>query len=363
MDFKTEENDEIGFNFKKLIPFVILIVVLIIIIIIIVSVSKGSSNKKKQQNQANSTENKVVLNSELDGAYAIAKEDNYIVILKENGDAKRIYNLTQGTGNLGDFHDYAYYDKKIYMLFGDKNIYSLSLTDGNGIYELKKEYEYTPISCKDGKKGYTTNIEVTEDIIYINNSSCAISGFNYTKDGFDEQVNVYQFDKLTTSSMVYSDGVLLFQGNDSIYALSEEDGKINKIIDKASGDMPIELIDDVLLYTTKVDNSYNYFGYNISTGANGALVEKAKKLIIYNEGYIYYDNGGVYISDGEEVTKIYELRYNQLSNLELIDDDILQIVDKSTNGNNKLRISNIDLKNKNKRTTVRHIYSKIEEIK
>ena len=122
---QTEESGKKSFSFK---PFLIIggiLLVLIVVIFLVIILVRNINTKKDKK--TTDDDNIVSLNSELDGTYSFAKEGDYIVALKKNGYNRRIYNLSQGTGNLGDFIDYTYYDKKLYFLFGSNNIYSISL--------------------------------------------------------------------------------------------------------------------------------------------------------------------------------------------------------------------------------------------
>lgn len=364
--FKTEESNSkksklnLNLNLKPIFMIFGVILVLILIIVLVVKISSGN---KKEEPKINN--NIVNLNSELDGAYAFAKEGDHIVVLRKDKEPKNIYNLSQGTGNLGDFLDYTYYDKKLYLLFND-SIMSISLTDGNGVYELKKEYNYEKVNCKDGKLGKTTNLIVTENIVYFNNSSCAISGFNRSeedeKNTESSQVNIYQFETLKSSNMTYSDSVLYFTGDNKIFKVSEDDGEIVEISKDIESNYPLSVEDGVLVYSNRnSDGTYNFYGMSTESFEKAEIVKNAKGLGIYNETYYYYDTKGVYSFDGENIETIYELRYNELSNMEIID-GVLQIIDKSTIGDDKKRIVNIDLKDKNKQSNSNHEYNLIRNI-
>ena len=375
--FQTEETEENGKKKKEklnlnlnLFPIIIVFVIIIVVIILAVVITNVISNNKKKNKAKEENNNIVNLNSELDGAYGFAKEGNRIVVLRDKKTPKTIYNISQGTGNYGEFLDYTYYDKKLYLLFND-SIESISLTDGNGIYELKKEYDYEQVKCNDGTIGKTTNLIVTDDIVYFNNSSCAISGFNRnleedeTKEDNQttgSQVNIYQFNTLKSSSMTYSDGVLYFTGDNKLFKVSEEDGDIKEIANNISSNYPLFVQDGVLIYSNKNnDKTYNFFGISTDTFESAEIVKNAKGLSIYDQTYYYYDNNGVYKYDGENSENIYSLRYNELSSLEIYN-GLLQIVDKSTNGDEKKRINNIDLKNKNKTSVSEHEYTMIRNI-
>ncbi len=162
--------------------------------------------------------------------------------------------------------------------------------------------------------------------------------------------------------MTYSDGVLYFTGNNKLFKVSEEDGEIKEIANGISGNYPLNVVDGVLVYSNKNnDNTYNFFGISVDSFESAEIVKNAKGLNIYDQTYYYYDNNGVYKYDGESSESIYTLRYNELSNLEIYN-GILQIVDKSTNGDEKKRINNIDLKNDNKVSTSEHEYTMIRNI-
>lgn len=364
-EFKTEEKSDKKFNLNlNLFPLIIVFIIIIVVIVLAVVITNAVSSGKKKKSTNSENTNIVNLNSELDGAYGFAKEKDHIVVLRDKKDSKTIYNISQGTGNYGEFLDYTYYNKKLYLLFQD-SIMSISLTEGNGVYELKKEYSYKPVNCKDGSIGKTTNIIVTDDIIFFNNSSCAISGFNYSDEDKEksQQVNIYQFETSKNSNMVYDDGVLYFTGDNKLFKVSEEDGKIKDIAKDISSNYPLSVEDGVLIYSNKnSDNTYNFFGINTQNLKASEIVKNAKGIAIYNQTYYYYDNNGVYSFDGENVVTIYKLRYNLLSNFEIFN-GILQIEDRSTTDDTKKRITNIDLKNKNKASVSNYEYSMIRSIK
>ena len=252
---QTEESGKKSFSFK---PFLIIggiLLVLIVVIFLVIILVRNINTKKDKK--TTDDDNIVSLNSELDGTYSFAKEGDYIVALKKNGYNRRIYNLSQGTGNLGDFIDYTYYNKKLYFLFGSNNIYSISLNEGNGVYELEEEYTYTPVLCSDNSSGLTSNILVTDKIIYFNNSGCGISGFNYKKKG--KQVNVSTFNSNKYSSITHGDAVkkLFYQADNSLYAVNEANGEITKVLDNVNGSINLSITDNVLLYASTSDNK-NY---------------------------------------------------------------------------------------------------------
>lgn len=348
---QTEESGKKSFSFK---PFLIIggiLLVLIVVIFLVIILVRNINTKKDKK--TTDDDNIVSLNSELDGTYSFAKEGDYIVALKKNGYNRRIYNLSQGTGNLGDFIDYTYYDKKLYFLFGNNNIYSISLNEGNGVYELEEEYTYTPVLCSDNSSGLTSNILVTDKIIYFNNSGCGISGFNYKKKG--KQVNVTTFNSNKYSSITHSDAVkkLFYQADNSLYAVNEANGEITKVLDNVNGSINLSITDNVLLYASTSDNkNYTYYGYNIVNGNNGEIVSNVKKLVISNKKYYYYTDNYVYVNDNGKVKEIYKSRYNVLSDMELINNNTLQVVDTSTALDKKEKIVNIDLSDKNYKSSV-----------
>ena len=348
---QTEESGKKSFSFK---PFLIIgeiLLVLIVVIFLVIILVRNINTKKDKK--TTDDDNIVSLNSELDGTYSFAKEGDYIVALKKNGYNRRIYNLSQGTGNLGDFIDYTYYDKKLYFLFGSNNIYSISLNEGNGVYELEEEYTYTPVLCSDNSSGLTSNILVTDKIIYFNNSGCGISGFNYKKKG--KQVNVSTFNSNKYSSITHSDTVkkLFYQADNSLYSVNEANGEITKVLDNVNGSINLSITDNVLLYASTSDNkNYTYYGYNIVNGNNGEIVSNVKKLVISNKKYYYYTDNYVYVNDNGKVKEIYKSRYNVLSDMELINNNTLQVVDTSTALDKKEKIVNIDLSDKNYKSSV-----------
>lgn len=357
--FKTEEFGKRRFPFKKaLILFLLVLIVIFGIVLVVYFVSRPKKEAKVKESNVN------YLNSELSDTYAFAKEDDYLVALKKDGQNKRIYNLSQGTANLGDFLDYTYYDKKLWLLFGTDNIYSISLTAGNGVYELENEYTYLPAVCGDNSSGRTSNIVVNSQIIYFNNSNCSISGINYQKN--KKQVNLKVFNSLQNSSMVYSDSLktLFFQGDNAIYKIDETKGDVEKVLDSVNGNIPLTITDNVLLYTSTSDNIlYNYYGYNIATKSSAIVAKDVNKLAISKKRYFYLKDNKIYVNSNNKVKEVYSARYDKLSDFELIAESILQIVDSSDNGDKK-RIVNIDL-DSDKFTTkvVSNKYSLIRNVK
>ena len=91
---------------------------------------------------------------------------------------------------------------------------------------------------------------------------------------------------------------------------------------------------------------------NIVNGNNGEIVSNVKKLVISNKKYYYYTDNYVYVNDNGKVKGIYKSRYNVLSDMELINNNTLQVVDTSTALDKKEKIVNIDLSDKNYKSSV-----------
>ncbi len=362
-ELKTEEEKR-KFPVKKIL-FLILCIILIcgVVFAVIFLYNKVKNNKKEKVEKKE--ENIVTLNSELDTTYAFAKEGDYLVAIKKDKTNKKVYNLSQGTGNLGEFLDYTYYDKKLYLLFGTNNIYSISLTEGNGVYELQNEYNYLPATCYDEGVGKTSNIVVNDKIIYFNNSNCCLTGINYITN--KEQVNLKVFNNVGYSSLVYSNSkkTLYMQADNVIYELDEKnEKKLIKILDNANGDRDLKIYDNILLYTTKGNNGlYNYFGYNIDTQVHSLIKLDVNKLVEANKKYYYLKDNKIYEYNGKEDKEIYTSLYDTLMDLELIDNNTIQVV-VTNNTNNKEKIINIDLSsNKYKSKEVSDKYDSLRLVK
>ena len=267
----------------------------------------------------------------------------YIISVYDEGIAKVSFAVTCKVTVYYKYTDEneSYYDKEDQCYLWQK------------IVELEEEYTYTPVLCSDNSSGLTSNILVTDKIIYFNNSGCGISGFNYKKKG--KQVNVSTFNSNKYSSITHSDTVkkLFYQADNSLYAVNEANGEITKVLDNVNGSINLSITDNVLLYASTSDNkNYTYYGYNIVNGNNGEIVSNVKKLVISNKKYYYYTDNYVYVNDNGKVKGIYKSRYNVLSDMELINNNTLQVVDTSTALDKKEKIVNIDLSDKNYKSSV-----------
>ena len=171
---RTEE-----FGKKKNTTKIMIILLLLIVIITIALCTYYYITNKKKEEAKKKTIEVTSLNEELQDIYGFAISNNYIVALKNNGSMIKIYNLLQGTGNLGDFTYYTYYNDKLYLLFEDNNLYTISLTDGNKVYELTKNLTLENLQCSSNNIGKTSDLAFSGKTIYFNTSSCGISRLSY----------------------------------------------------------------------------------------------------------------------------------------------------------------------------------------
>lgn len=342
---KTEEFERKR-NYKGLI---ILIIAIILICIILFFVYKYiSSSIKKKREQKKQTVEITTLNSELQNIYGFAISDNYIVALKNDGTSIKIYNLLQGTGNLGDYTYYTYYDNKLYLLYSDNILYTISLESGNRLYELKKYLEIVPVSCINGETSKTNDLAFNKNEIYINNSNCSLTRTKIDKENKKISTDTLKVFNSKNINIEYSNSInsIFVNADNSIYKFDNKSGEISTITSNTSNSIPLEIKSNILIYSNIINNKKVYYGYNVKTGEGSTIVE-ADDLLIYNKAFIYLKDNTVYLRNGTKDKIVYKAHYDTLSKMELIGKSTLQIVDTLSTDENKKRIINVDLSSKN----------------
>ena len=113
-DFLTEENKP-----KKNIKKILLTILFIVFIgLVVYGLFTFISNKKaEEERKKKEIKEENLLNGELSGIKYFGISNNYIVGISDDLNSINIYNLMQGTGQFGDFKDYIYYDKNLYLIF------------------------------------------------------------------------------------------------------------------------------------------------------------------------------------------------------------------------------------------------------
>lgn len=332
-------------NFKWIF---ILFLILLIIGITIYFIYTGLMNKKKEQEKKKKEIEITSLNSELQDIYGFAISDNYITALKNDGSVFYIYNLLQGTGNLGDFTHYTYHDNKLYLLFSDQNLYTISLKDGNGVYELTKNNNFEPLNCLNGSIGKTSDIAFDQSTTYLNTSSCGINRISIDKKTKKQKIETLKTFNQAGVDFEYSkvDQSLYVKADQSIYQFNMKTKEITTIAKNINSNIPLKLESNILIYSNIEGNNITYYGYNIKTKQNSKIAENIFDLIIYQSSFIYRNNDTVYQLTKDKSKIIYQVHYNQLSNMQLINKNKLQVIDFDPNNVEKKRIINIDLSSK-----------------
>lgn len=351
-------------NKSKVKIFFLILIFLVVIAGIVLLCFLFFNNKSKKKEKTTEIDISSSLNPELSNTYLFAVDnDGYIVSIKKDGKVFKIYNLLQGTGTLGEFKTFTYFDKKLYLMFSNNTIYTISLAEGNKSYQLKKLVEYSPLLCGDMQVIAGDDLSIYKDFIYFNNSNCGVDMYySGTKENVDRLHNIKSFNgrgvyvayNKSTSSLYF------YSINDSkIYRFNEKDSDVTVLIDNVKTDTDISIISNVLIYTQKnVDGTYDYYGYNLNNGQNTLIVKNALGLVKYKNGFVYYTNSKIVYLDGTKENVIYNAHYDKLSDFELIGKDMLQVVD-SNISLEKTRIINIDLSNKNKTIIVSNKYKNI----
>ncbi len=341
---KTEE-----FERKKDYKGLIIIVIAIILIgtIFFFAYKYISSNIKKKKEQKKQTIEITTLNSELQNLYGFAINDNYIVALKKDGTIIKIYNLLQGTGNLGDFTYYTYYDNKLYLLYSDNILYTISLESGNRLYELTKYLEIGPASCTNGEISKTNDLSFNKNEIYINNSNCSLTRTKIDKENKKISTDTLKVFNSKNVDIEYSSSSnsIFVNADNSIYKFDNKSGEISTIANNTANSTPLEIKSDILIYSNIINNKKIYYGYNVKTGQNSTIVE-ADDLLIYNKSFVYLKDNTIYLRTGTKDKIVYNVHYDTLSKMELIGENTLQIIDTLSTDKNKKRIINIDLSSK-----------------
>ena len=362
-ELKTEEFKPKR-SYKGLIIFILIIIFIGGVFFSIHKYIEYRNNKKIEERKKLAEENP--LNSELDNLYAFGITDNYIVGIKKDGTFTKIYNLLQGTGQFGDFTNYFYYNKKLYLLFSDNNIYTIDLDKGNKVYEVEKYYEIEPAICPDVYDESKNILQVSDlafrnKTVYLNGAPCGagtVSMVRYSvKTKQNEMSTVKSYDT-SYVDMEYKSGMLFIHANNSIYMYDLKNKTEETVAENINSDDKIVLKNNILVYTNYVDNVKNYIGYNIKTKEKADITNIANELLIYNRSFIYH-NGNTIYKKGSREKEIYKAHYDTLSNLELVGEKILQIVDTSSEDASLRRVINIDLGNNYKTNTVENEFDNI----
>lgn len=341
---RTEE-----FGKKKNTTKIMIILLLLIVIITIALCTYYYITNKKKEEAKKKTIEITSLNEELQDIYGFAISNNYIVALKNNGSMIKIYNLLQGTGNLGNFTYYTYYNDKLYLLFEDNNLYTISLTDGNKVYELTKNLTLENLQCSSNNIGKTSDLAFSGKTIYFNTSSCGISRLSY-----DAKTKKAKMDVLKTYNNVGVDfelspltKSLYVKADNTISKFDNTTGEITTIANNINTTKPLVLKSNLLVY----NNNKEFYAYNIKTNNLSKIIDNAEELLIYKNSFIYRSNDTIYLMTPNKTSEIYKVHYNNLTNMQLIGKNTLQIVDTDTTDETKKRIINIDLSNKKYPTT------------
>lgn len=341
---KTEE-----FQTKKShTGIIILLIVLIIVGLGIYFIYQTTTTKKKESKKKVEEEEVTLLNSELQDIYGFAITDNYITALKKDGTNLKIYNLLQGTGNLGDFTYYTYYDEKLYLLFSDNSLYTISLKDGNRVYELTRNYTFNDLVCTNNTKGKTSDIAFNNTTIYLNTSSCGINRLSYDKKNKKTNLATLKIFNNSGVDFEYSkiDNSLYVKADNTISKFDMKTGEITPIVTNINTNIPLVIKSNILIYSNIQAGKTTYYGYNIKTKQSSTIVENANDLTLYNNSFIYRTNDTIYLLTNNKSKEIYKVHYNTLSNMQLINKDTLQVVDSDTTDETKKRVINIDLTSK-----------------
>lgn len=337
-------------NFRGVLLFLFLV---IIIGIIAFSVYMSVIHKKKVQEKEKKKEEITSLNSELQDLYGFAISNNYITALKKDGSIFYIYNLLQGTGNLGEFTYYTYHDDQLYLLFNDQSLYTISLKDGNGVYELTKNSIFQPINCINGNMGKTDDLAFDQNTIYLNTSSCAINRLYKAKNDKKQNIETLKVFNQPGVDFEYSknDQSLYVKADQTIYQFNMKTKEITTIANQINSNFFLVLKSNILIYSNIINNTITYYGYNIKTKQSSKIAEGVSDLILYHSSFIYRSNDTIYQLTKDKSKVIYQAHYNQLANMQLINENTLQVIDFDSNDSEKRRIMNIDLSSKKYETT------------
>ena len=325
---KTEEFGTVKNNKKLYIIIGIIVALLLLLLGIYLIVSNIEKEKEKQKEI-------ITVNEELKDIKYYAVRDNYIVGLDKNLNSKNIYNLLQGTGQFNDFKDFYYYDDNIYVLFSDNNIYKISLTSGNKLYELQKYLTLEGIPnfiIIDGNNIYTND---TNKLVVINKKK-------NTKTVLGEYIN---FNKVE----LYNNSLYILQDKE-LDKFDLKEGTNTKLAENVDS---IKLYENVLVYNIGL----NYYGINLKTGETISIVENSKNLVIYNNKIYYLKDDGIYTNNKKEQL-IYKVHYNNLEDFTLIG-NYIEVRDFNNNGKESLVL--IDLNNKYQTKIITEKFTKVQK--
>lgn len=330
-------------NYK---PFIMIAILMLVIGFIIYGIYIYMGyREEKQKNE----KNKIIinpLNEELADIYGFAISDNYIVAIKKDGSYVKIYNLLQGTGNYGDFTTYAYYDKALYLLYSDHVLYTISLNRGNRLYELVKYSDLETVSCQDGTTGKANDLAFTKNSIYVNNSNCSVIRIKEDTKTKKKTTELLRNFNNQNVNMEYSSVInsLFIYGDQNIIKIDNHAKEVVTVASDIASYEKMLLKSNILIYSKIENNVKSYYGYNVSNNVNNKIVD-ADRIILYKKSFIYMKNNKIYVLTNGKEKEIYIPHYAVLSDMELIGEDTLQVVD-STIDKEKSRIVNINLKSK-----------------
>lgn len=318
-------------NNKKLLIGVISGITLFIVICVSIALLISNSDEKEKSNilysyselkfleQVNTNEFIDALdsgvNSELIGTYAILTkhnelEDTYdIIALKKDNTTVKIATTEYSSWENG-IYNLFYSNGKIYYEYADDTIWSIDLTEGNGIYNLK-EYDFL--------EGYIFEYPwfyvIDNKIYYFNTGALRIC------DLMTEECNAQVIDLQQSISKFEIDGETInfeldnvyIENNKYIYVLSEYEENIYKIdINNPKTEQYLTLAS-----YTKVNE----------VGKNAKLVSELNKLtsknIKINYGYNYELSVQEYFIEYQN--KRYDLKDYNLQPITLLPDNYLMV--------------------------------------
>ena len=140
---------------------------------------------------------------------------------------------------------------------------------------------------------------------------------------------------------------LYVKADNTISKFDNTTGEITTIANNINTTKPLVLKSNLLVY----NNNKEFYAYNIKTNNLSKIIDNAEELLIYKNSFIYRSNDTIYLMTPNKTSEIYKVHYNNLTNMQLIGKNTLQIVDTDTTDETKKRIINIDLSNKKYSTT------------
>ncbi len=331
----TDENKP-KFSFKKIlfpIIFILLIFLAVYGIFTFINNKKIEEEKKKEEIKLENP-----LNDELHDIKHFAIKDNYIVGINSDLSYVNIYNLMQGTGQFGDFKNYFYYDKNLYLIFSDNNIYKISLTSGNKVYELTKYLNL------ESSPSFINFISKNNIIVLERNNLELIK-----RQKKDSKTVLATYENI--GGILYSNRKVYIISNSSLYAYDLESNTNNKIADNVSS---IRLFGNILVYKSED----KFYGYNTKTLVNSELVSGVFDTIISNNK-IYALTGDAIYNVSDKNKKIYDVHYNNLDNFNAIG-KYIEVYDTDTVDVTKKRVIFIDTSDY-KNSVSDNLYTNIKE--